>query len=71
MSEVHGLPRHRRPRRLISLLEACVRRGISVRSYWRDTTQLPPPVKGRGKHLFLEEEVDDLIDTLLDARSVG
>ena len=71
MSEVQGLTRHRRPRRLIPLQEACVRRGISVRSYWRDTTQLPPPVKGRGKHLFLEQEVDDLIDTLLDARSVG
>lgn len=56
------------PRRLISLRDACLRRGISVRSYWRDTSQLPPPVRGRGKHLFLEQEVEQLIDELLAAR---
>lgn len=61
----------RRPRRLISLQEACARRGISVRSYWRDTSRLPMPVKGRGKHLFLEEEVDNLIDALLASRTTG
>lgn len=57
-----------KPLRLISLREACLRRGISVRSYWRDTSQLPLPVKGKGKHLFLEQEVDALIDRLLSAR---
>ena len=45
-----------------------MRRGISVRSYWRDTSQLPSPIRGKGKHLFLEEEVDNLIDGLLAAR---
>ena len=68
MSDAHLATERRRPRRLISLQKACTMRGISVRSYWRDTTQLPPPVKGKGKHLFLEEEVDDLIDGLLAAR---
>ena len=58
----------RRPRRLISLQDACKRRGISVRTYWRDPSLLPPPIKGKGKRLFLEEEVDNLIDALLDAR---
>jgi len=58
----------RKPRKLISLQEACAKRGISVRSYWRDTKQLPKAIKGKGKQLFLEEEVDDLIDALLDAR---
>lgn len=58
----------RRPRKLISLQDACNRRGISVRTYWRDPSLLPPPIKGRGKRLFLEEEVDDLIDSLLAAR---
>lgn len=57
-----------RPRRLISLREACARRGISVRSYWRDTTLLPMPIKGKGKHLFLEQEVDTLIERLLMTR---
>lgn len=71
MSEVQEFARRRRPRRLISLQEACARRGISVRTYWRDTTQLPMPVKGRGKHLFLEEEVDELIDGLLAERATG
>jgi hypothetical protein len=60
--------RELRPLRLISLREACLRRGISVRSYWRDTSQLPLPVKGKGKHLFLEQEVDILIDRLLSDR---
>ena len=62
-------PAARRPRRLISLREACLRRGISVRSYWRDTSLLPRPIKGKGKHLFLEEEVDILISRLLMSRS--
>lgn len=65
----HDHHRGFRPRRLISLREACSRRGISVRSYWRDTTLLPAPIKGKGKHLFLEEEVDGLIERLLRARS--
>lgn len=68
MSEVQCEAASRRPRRLISLQEACLRRGISVRTYWRDTSQLPRPVKGRGKHLFLEEEVEQVIDGLLAAR---
>jgi predicted DNA-binding transcriptional regulator AlpA len=71
MSQVLEGSSRRRPRRLISLQEACARRGISVRSYWRDTSQLPPPIKGRGKHLFLEEEVDNLIDQLLASRTAG
>ena len=64
----------RRPRKLISLSEACSRRGISTRSYWRDTSKLPRPIKskengkGKGKLLFLEEEVDAFIDALLDER---
>lgn len=58
----------RKPRRLISLREACARRGISVRSYWRDISQLPMPIRGKGKHLFLEQEVDELIGELLDER---
>jgi predicted DNA-binding transcriptional regulator AlpA len=69
MSEVQPEIVRSRPRRLISLQEACMRRGISVRSYWRDTAQLPSPVRGKGKHLFLEEEVDNLIDGLLAART--
>lgn len=69
MSEVDFEQVRRRPHRLISLQEACLRRGISVRSYWRDTSQLPQPVRGKGKHLFLEEEVDALIDGLLAARA--
>lgn len=64
-----SMPVKRRPRRLISLREACEKRGISVRTYWRDTTQLPRPIKGDGKHLFLEEEVDQLIDDLLARRA--
>lgn len=71
MSEVQSDLVRRRPRRLISLQEACKRRGISARSYWRDTSQLPSPVRGKGKHLFLEEEVDDLIDGLLATRNSG
>lgn len=57
------------PRRLISLREACLRRGISVGSYWRDTSLLPVPIRGKGKHLFLDQEVDALIDQLLLART--
>lgn len=68
MSDVQAETAYTRPRRLISLREACSRRGISVRSYWRDTSQLPVPVKGKGKHLFLDEEVERLIDALLAAR---
>jgi len=71
MPEVKLVSERRRPRRLISLQEACTRRGISVRSYWRDTSLLPSPVKGKGKNLFLEEEVDDLIDGLLAARAAS
>lgn len=62
-------PLFRRPRRLISLREACEKRGISVRTYWRNTLLLPRPIKGKGKHLFLEEEVDQLIDDLLACRA--
>lgn len=68
MTEIVATAIRRHPRKLIPLQEACSRRGISVRSYWRDTSLLPLPVKGRGKHLFLEEEVDAHIDALLDAR---
>ncbi len=68
MSDVQSEMVRSRPHRLISLQEACMRRGISVRSYWRDTSQLPAPIRGKGKHLFLEEEVDDLIDGLLAQR---
>lgn len=64
------LAKTRRPRVLISLRAACARRGISVRTYWRDTSLLPQPVRGRGKHLFLEEEIDQYIDGLLEKRRV-
>ena len=63
-------PVRRRLRKLISLQDACDRRGISVRTYWRDPALLPAPIKGKGKGklLFLEEEVDDHIDGLLSSR---
>lgn len=46
MTEVQSISDRRRPRRLISLHDACMRRGISVRSYWRDTTHTKADPEG-------------------------
>ena len=55
------------PTKLIDLAEACLRRGISRRSYWRDPCLLPPPIPGH-KLLFSEVEVEQQIQNLLRER---
>ncbi len=55
---------HRPLRRLIGLPAACNRRGISKRSFYRDNSLLPAPIQREPKLLFLEHEIDEMIDQL-------
>ena len=61
--------------RLLSLKQACQRRGIAPRTYYADRTLLPDPVRqtgptGRVSTLFFaEHEVDALIANLLTQRN--
>ena len=58
-----------KPTKLIGLVEACSRRGISRRSYWRDRRLLPPPIPG-ARLLFSEPEVEQQILNLLRKRDI-
>jgi predicted DNA-binding transcriptional regulator AlpA len=57
-----------RPRRLQPLKAACARLGVSPRTYYRDRSLLPTPIKLGNKLMFAEHEIDALIESLLAAR---